>query len=195
MVILDTMQSVGAGGTLVIDTDHESTGDGTLTVHAGKELTTGNHMLLVTTYDLDLPGAFNSGTNSTVIHGASESQSFGLGDTSKDMHVTDAELGRISTSDRVVVGSSTTGNIVVDGITEGNSNSAAVRLVATKEDTVVTFLGASATFNRGIIIQAMGGIVLSESARWKALVFLIFSHVRSYMYVQPGAPHSGRECK
>lgn len=168
VVILDSLTALTDGsGALVIDADHESAGDGTLTVYTGKVITTGNSELVISAWDMAIDGALDSGTSSMIVHAAAEDQTFGLGATAKDMHISDEELGRLTTTDRCSIGSSTSGAIAVDSITEPNSNSAAVTLIATQEATVVTFLSGASTFNKGITIQAMGGTVLSESARFK----------------------------
>jgi hypothetical protein len=80
------------------------------------------------------------------------------------MHLTDAELGRITDQAEMTFGSSSSSHITVHGLTDANTDAiATLRLVATKPAKLVVFDGAGSSFNKGVVVQAAGGVVLSES--------------------------------
>jgi hypothetical protein len=169
VVVLDNMTSASVGNAIVFNADFESQGDGTLTVVGTKTITTNNGNLLITAWDVDMAGSVTVGTASLSVHGAKVTQTFGLGSTNQDMHITDAEVGRLSTNGGLAVGSSLTGSLSVDGVTDGNSDAiATLTLIATKANQLITFTATASEFNKGIIVQAMKGIILSESVTTKS---------------------------
>ena len=119
---------------------------------------------MLTIFDIDLQGSINAGTSSITMHGSKNDLVFGLGSTPKDLWLSDAELGRLSCAEGLKVGSSLSAHIFVDGITNANSDTiATLTLFATKVGRLATFVGAHSSFNKGIVIQAAGGVILSES--------------------------------
>ena len=65
------------------------------------------------------------------------------------MHISDEELGRMSATGGMTVGSPVLGSIWVGGVTADNSDSiGTLTLVATQHAQTVTFTGASSTFNK-----------------------------------------------
>ena len=58
----------------------------------------------VTAWDIDIDGSMRSGTETTHLHGAKDLQTIGLGGTSKDMHIADAELRKFTTSGGLRIG-------------------------------------------------------------------------------------------
>ena len=89
--------SIGGASTLTIDADDDRGGaHGTLTIVAGRTVTTNDNQLRLSAWDLDLAGSINAGSASLSIHGAKAEQTIGLGDTAKDMHVDANELSRIT---------------------------------------------------------------------------------------------------
>lgn len=163
VVILDDMVSSGTAQPLVMLADYDSTGDGTLTIASSATLDSSGNPMLLTAWDLDLQGELTSGSATTQMYPVHEGQTFGLGSTAQNMHISDTELGRVTTSAQFIVGSSTGGSISIDGVTEDSSTAAAVRLIATNATRMVVFETTASTFNKGVVVQAMGGIVLSES--------------------------------
>jgi len=165
IVIQDSLNGQNSGNAIVIDADFESAGDGTLTVQAGKMVTSTNGDTTITAWDLDLDGSINTGSAAVTIHGAQISQTIGLGASVANMTITDEELGRVEANGGLTIGSSTTGDIIVHNITEANSDVIGrLTLVATKEGGTVTFLGddfGSSTFNKGITVQVMAGAIIS----------------------------------
>jgi hypothetical protein len=121
IIFLDSMTGSAVNRSVVFDADYESHGDGTLTVTVDKAVVTNNGAVTVTAWDIDLDGSFSSGTAPTTLHGAKTDQTLGVG-TQKDMQVSDAELGRMTSAGGLTVGSSTTANVHVGGITTANSD-------------------------------------------------------------------------
>jgi hypothetical protein len=174
VVILDNMNSEAAGRAVVINADYESAGDGTLTVVSTKTVTSNNGAVTITAWDVDLAGSLTAGSGGVSVHGAQVNQTFGLGGSSQNMHITDAELGRMTTAAGLTVGTSASGSIVADGITDGSSDAiATLTLIATKHTRLITFKTGASSFNKGVVLQAMGGVVLSESVTTKQQPVLI----------------------
>ena len=90
---------------LTIYSDNESHGDGTLTVFNSKTVTTFNGDMTVTAWDIDMAGSVDAGIAAITIHGSTTDQTFGMGQTAKDMHLTDAEIGRLTGTGGLSVGS------------------------------------------------------------------------------------------
>jgi hypothetical protein len=94
------------------------------------------------------------------------------------MHITDSELGGISTQylssgpdptlGGLTIGDSRSGDVIFDGISDSNSDDFELLVLkATKAGKIVTFAGGESSFNKGITIQAAGGIVFSTSMSTK----------------------------
>ena len=86
---------------IVIESDFESAGDGTLTVITGKKIYNPISTLLLTVWDVDLAGGVEQGSQLALMHGAKVSQTVGLGNTAHDMHINLDELQRITGGARV----------------------------------------------------------------------------------------------
>jgi hypothetical protein len=161
IVVLNDLVATGIVKPITLKADYESQGDGSLTVVAGKTLNTNDGLLTVTAWDIDLSGAVTSGTRTINIHGAKNAQTIGLGDTAKDMHITDAELSRMTSAGGLRVGGSAGGNIIVNHITQASSNhiTSFVTLMAAGDDAQVSFTGKASTFNT-LVSQADNGILV-----------------------------------
>jgi hypothetical protein len=62
------------------------------------------------------------------------------------------------------MGSTANGDLKVNGVSAASSdNVGTITLVATKAAKVVSFITGASKFNKGIIVQSMGGIILSQS--------------------------------
>jgi hypothetical protein len=154
VVMLDSLTAASGSRPITIDADYVSTyahhpvwgqprdgsatGDGTLTVVAGKAITTKNGELQITAWDIDLQdrwelgnylgASLNSGTAATHIHASKLHQSVGLGDLVQDMHVTDSELLRINNQGSLTFTRFGGGSIVVHSVS---------RKYSTKADSIV----------------------------------------------------------
>ena len=176
ITILDHMASEVSSETLIIDADDDRTGDGTLTVHYGKNIITNDSAILITAVDLDLqasPAAatMNAGSSTIDLHGALAEQTIGVGlDTIvADMVISDAELGNMIALGRLTVGSSFSGDIIVNGVSEASSDMVGViQLLAAKAAKMITFENDASSFNKGIYAQAAGGIIMTTPVSSKS---------------------------
>merc|ERR1740130_759062 len=88
------------------------------------------------------------------------------------MHISDAELGMVSTTAGLVVGSSTSGSVTVNAVTDGNSDAfATLTLIATGASKSVTFSGhwsQTSEFNQGIVVQSFTGISMMQGVTTKS---------------------------
>ena len=170
------MTTSSSNSALVMDVDFESEGDGTVTVWAGKTVTSTKSDVTITAWDVVMDGSLTAGTLSISVHGAKTSQTIGIGASlSQNMEILDGELGRLTAEAGLTIGTAVTGEIQVKGVTDGSSDSVGtITLVAMKDGTAVAFLGTASAFNKGIVVQAMGGVVLSESVttkNWPTLIY------------------------
>ena len=173
VLLEDNLLAETKGKGLVINADFDSAGDGTFTVLTSKVITSNDSSMVITAWDIDLGGSLVAGlaaTNSTIsVHGSKIDQTLGLGGTlSTDMQISDDELGRVSAEAGVTLGSSNTGSITVDGITDENSDFiGTLTLIATKAGMQVRFNDTESAFNKGIVVQAMGGVQIVENVASK----------------------------
>lgn len=178
IMIQDSLTGGGTSGTasVVINSDSDSNAadprSGVLTLQTGKTLTATNNAVAITAYDIDLDGSVAAGA--VVVHMSKESASIGLGaNTSTDMDISDAELGRITTSVNLEIGSSASGDMIVGGITDGNSDSIGtpLRLIATQRtpapSKTITFAAYPSVFNKGLQLEAAGGVAINTDLTTK----------------------------
>jgi hypothetical protein len=93
------------------------------------------------------------------IFGSKAAQTIGIG-TSKDLYLTDTELSRLTSHGGLQVGSSYSGSVNVAGILEASSDMVGtINLVATKSGQTAVFGVIPSVFNKGIIVQAIGGVI------------------------------------
>jgi hypothetical protein len=169
--VMDSMS--GTSGAIVFNADSVSPGNGTLTVATGKTVSSGNSAVTITAWDLDLDGSLDLGTGAAEIHGAQTSQTIGVGTVSAmDMHIVDAELGRITSSGGLTIGSATSGSLTVNALTDTNTDSlGTVSLVASGGSAKVIFLAASdsSVFSKGIVVNAGAGAEIGQAVTTKAV--------------------------
>lgn len=115
------MTAAAVNKPLVINADFESPGDGTLTVVSGEVVTSNKSDIVITAWDIDLSGSITAGTMQLTLHGSSVGQTLALGGVPKDMHISDAELGRTTALGDYTFGSPSTGDITVSGIEDASS--------------------------------------------------------------------------
>jgi len=141
-----------------INADSDANGSGTFIVSVTKTLNTTDHTLDITTDDIDVTGALNSGAAAATI---SESHGLGIGfggtAVTGGLNLSDVELANITATGLTL---STTGNIKVNGITAVNSNNIAATTNLTSSGGSVNFLTAASTFNT-LAVNAVTGSTLS----------------------------------
>jgi hypothetical protein len=84
IVVLDDMTTTGTNSPLVMDVDYESNNDGTLTVWTGKTVTSNKSDVTITAWDVDMAGSLTAGTMTISVHGSTDAQTIGFGDSPKD---------------------------------------------------------------------------------------------------------------
>jgi filamentous hemagglutinin family protein len=154
-------RALSVPGFLVINADKNNDGTGTFTVADGITVqTTGGlgHPISITAADVTLgTGALNSGQAETFIT-ASAGRSIGLGATvmAGGLNVAGSELQQITATGLTLT---SIGNIVVDGISEPNSNNIAgtTTLTASGGSSTVTFANNDSTFN-ALTVNSTGTI-------------------------------------
>ena len=77
------------------------------------------------------------------------------------MQISNGELGSISTSGGLFIGSSSSGSIYVNGLTNSNTGSiGTITLIATNQlsNNRVEFITENSVFNKGVVISSKGTI-------------------------------------
>jgi hypothetical protein len=147
------------------------TGTGTLTVATTISLISSSQLLTITADDVDFQGtsAISSGDALTLLQTFTPDLEIAVGQANKPLQLGDSELGNMITTAGVTVGDSSNGNIYVQGITDANSDTmSTLTLLAAKTNNIVVFTTAPSAFNKGIVVQTSGGIVLSSGLTTRA---------------------------
>jgi hypothetical protein len=167
IIFLDSMTGSAVNRSVVFNADTGLAGDGTLTIVTGKSVVTNNSKMMLTTWDVDIDGSFSSGTAPLKVHGAKTDQTLGLGSI-QDLTISDAELGRM-TMGGLTVGGTDTGNIFVSGLTDNSTaHIGETKMIATKRQRQVSFVTQPSSFNKGFTVQAIAGMIVSESVTTKS---------------------------
>ena len=116
--------------------DSTDDGDGAFTITADKNIVSNNNAISISGSDMDIAGTIDSGTGPLTISPTNGRQ-LGLGNTARAMHITDDELGKVSSSS-ITIGSSTAGAMLVDQITD-HAHVGPILLVATHPSGAVEF--------------------------------------------------------
>jgi len=123
-----SIKAAGMGGALTIDA-----GEGTLTIAKGRHVDSNGHSVQLSSLDLDLSGTLNAGQASVTVSGAKATQAISIGGDKApqirvvtrtaqsylskqipiQIHLSDTELGKLSGSGGLTVGSNKT-DIYVD---------------------------------------------------------------------------------
>ena len=184
VVIWDDFSSVETRTPLVINTDYVDDKVGTFTVAAGKVIDTNEGSLTLTAWDVELDGGIitANGTVTILTRYITPAQAaIGIGSTAKDMQIEDSELGQISTTGGLTVGSTANGDITVAGVTIANSDSmGTITLISTGTGKKVSFADAASTFEKGIVVQAISGIDIAECLTTKELPTVLRAGLGSF---------------
>ena len=152
-------------------------GFGTITVATGMSVVTTNQPLVLTADDIDLQGtaALSAGNANIRLTTTTGGNDIGIGVNDQHLNIQDAEMGVIHAEQGFAIGDVLSGHIVVAGMTDANTDAVGtITLVATKPLKEVSFVTSNSAFNKGIVVQAMGGVVLSESVstkNWPTLIY------------------------
>ena len=160
IVIFDDLLSEASNKALVLDADHESYNDGTLTIVSSKTVNSNDSDVIITAWDIDLDADMITGTGFLSIHGSQSDQTIGLGGTPSSMHINDSELGRITTDSGLRLGTDVGGSITVNGTTKSSSYYIPlVSIIAMQDDAEVHFLAHASTF-QALYVKSDNGIII-----------------------------------
>jgi filamentous hemagglutinin family protein len=112
--------AISTGDASSINADSDANGSGTFAVTAAGSILTNNNTLSITADDFDLQGTLNVGLSDITVL-VSDNGTIGLGNTAGDMTIDGSELQNI-TAANLILGSTTNGNVTVDGISAANSD-------------------------------------------------------------------------
>jgi hypothetical protein len=131
----------------------------------------------ITAFDIDMAGSLTAGTMAISIHAADVDQTIGIGASlTQDMEILDAELGRLAAEAGLTIGNADNGEMQVNGVSDTSSDAVGtITLVSTKNAKKVVFITGASAFNKGIVVQAMGGVMLSASVTTKNLQTVVFA--------------------
>jgi hypothetical protein len=173
--IRNNLNSLAANKTLVLYPDYLTDGDGTLTVTASATIDSNDGTVIITAFDVDLSGSLTAGANKLYVQNRVP-QSTSIGSPTKDMQITDAELQRITATTGLHVGTTSLGSIWLGDLQESSTDMiATLTLIATAPAQTVTFEGGDSTFNKGIVIQADGGVNMQGSVITKSQITHIYA--------------------
>ena len=128
-----------------------SAGSGTLTVATGKAVTAADQFLTISADELDLQGTITSGTATTAI-GTTTANTLGVGGSTQQFDVpTHTKITAVG----FTVCSTTTGNVVISGVSV-STLTGMVTVVAAADEATVTFDTSHCTF-QGLAAQARRG--------------------------------------
>lgn len=147
------------------------TGAAALSIAQWQLFSTSGQALQLTTNDIDMVGSRGIDASGATIRilTKDEDRAIGLGETPQAFHLSDSELGSITATGGLTIGSSLTGSISVDGVTESSCDEVGgLTLIATREERYVQFVSAASVFNKGITIQAAAGLDLEVGMTVKA---------------------------
>ena len=146
---------------LTVNSDTNSDGTGLFTVAAGAAVSTTNHALNITAADVTLLGTLTSGSATTTIT-TDKNETIGLGLKTGGMTIHGTELSHITAS-ALVVGSTTTTSITVDGVASGDSqNIGLVSLQALANGGHISFVTDASTF-QSLTASADDGITVQQN--------------------------------
>lgn len=148
-------------GTTTFNADSDDDGTGSFAVADSQTVNTSGNNLSISAGDFDLntSGKLNAGVGDITIF-ASIGRTITIGATGANMSIEDVELGNITASN-LTIGASTSDNIIVDGVTAGNTGniSGTITLDASGVgNNTVTFSGSTSSFTNSLTVSAAGNI-------------------------------------
>jgi filamentous hemagglutinin family protein len=135
--------TVSTGAASAINADSDANGSGTFAVTAAGSILTNNNTLSITADDIDLQGTLNAGLSDITVL-VSDNGTIGLGNTAGDMTIDGSELQNI-TAANLILGSTTNGNVTVDGISAANSDN--IGMVTINSGGNIDFSNNDSVFN------------------------------------------------
>ena len=149
---------------LVLNADYETYGNGLLTVDSNMDITSTDSVITITAFDLDLKGSISVGNSTLILTGSTADELVGIGEGQGDFIVDNAEMQRMTSRGGLSLGNAETGSMSLVNITNAASQEiGTLTLIATRPSYNVTFSESGSTFNKGLVIEASFGVILSES--------------------------------
>lgn len=148
-------------GTLTVNADSDASGQGVISIPGGTTVDSNNNPIEFTGSNLVLNGNVSSGAGPLAIRRSSLG-TITLGTGTQGMLISGVELSRIICTG-LTIGGTTTGTIVVDGVSGVNSNNlvGVTRLEALADGGAVSFNNTSSTFNA---LQVIADNVINVNA-------------------------------
>lgn len=202
IVLLDDVSVASGSDTveLVVNADYDSDGSGVLTLVSDEVITTNGQELLLNAWDLDLSGSVTVGTSTVTLHESTDGEKVGVGvhpnstvaGWEQRLYLSDVELGRI-TAAGMRVGGQYTPYVIVDGVTEGNSDAITVfSVIAQATGSQIEFYGHQSTF-RALGAQAARGVTLqTDIASLEGAVLLDGDMLDEASSANPGSLSANR---
>jgi hypothetical protein len=161
IVLSDGIQGGVEQEPLVIHAGYDVLTDGTLTLAAGKEIST-ESSVFITAMDVNIQGGIQTYNSSLAIHTSGVGRTIGIGVSAKDLHLDATEVQRLTTSG-LSIGGMSSGSVTVGGVSEFQSSSVGgiVTIAATSDDAQVSFSAQEAAFG-AVAAQADNGIFLDS---------------------------------
>jgi hypothetical protein len=135
--------TVSTGAVSSINSDADLNGSGIFAVTAAGNILTNSNMLSITADDIDLVGTLNADLSGITVL-VSDNGTIGFGNTAGDMTIDGSELQNIFAAN-LILGSTTNGNVTVDGITDANSQNIGTVTLVSGDD--IDFVNNDSVFN------------------------------------------------
>ena len=169
ITILTDVTGIG-NEALVLNADYETFGNGVLTVGANKKISSTNTVITVTAFDLDLQGSLDAGSSNLIITGSLNDEMVGIGDSIGHLNVDNEEMQRMTSQAGLSIGNDRTASISLNNVTNSASQEiGTLTLIATRPTYNITFAGSASTFNKGLVVEASQGLILSASVTTQGL--------------------------
>jgi hypothetical protein len=193
IVINDHFNAMNSGNSLVINSDNDSSGDGTLTLQTGKNLVSYNGPIQVTAFDVTIAGTIDAGADAITFHGSKPEQTIGISGSdspTQELNIATTELDRMHAVAGITAGSSLSANVIVDSVSTASTETLGTfTLVASKAAMQVTFAAGSAgssSFDKGIVVQTGNGIAFCANVTTRSDPSALDT-TSGYVTVQQGA--------
>jgi len=139
-----------------------NSGLGTVTVSSSQSLLTQGQQLKITADGIDFGGLVSTGFGALIINCYSAGQSVGLGAGAGSLSIDGSEFDNI-VSRGMLIGGSQCGSQTLDGVlaSEADRISQILTMMASRDDTTVTFVTTGSSFN-SLSVQADDGIIAKQ---------------------------------
>ncbi|MBT5458468.1 MAG: S-layer family protein, partial [Rhodospirillaceae bacterium] len=151
-------------GDITLNADGNNDGVGLFTVNGGIAVDSQNNALTITAADFNILGTLNSGTGLMSLL-ATNGRTIGVGDTARNVTISKAELGRMTTTGGLTIGGANAGSITVDNIVRAADLATiggTVTLDAGGAGAAIDFSTADSSFN-ALTLTSQAGVTLNRN--------------------------------